>query len=172
MMCGPGLPQAKRIKTPAQSVDLFPTIVEGAGGSGAPEPGQHGRSLWEIARGAEIDRTVFAEFHASASKNASYLWRDGSDKLIYHVDSRPQFYDLGEDPTEGVDLGETDAGLARARKLESVLRRMLDPEAVDAQAKADQLAMLERHGGEAQVREEPTIVFTPPPGAEPTLEPG
>jgi choline-sulfatase len=181
LIAGPGLPTGTVVHAPVASVDLYPSIVEGAGGPDTPEPGLHGRSLWQTAvGGAEPQsptRPVFAEFHASASLNASYLWREGNEKLIYHVNDRAQFYDLATDPTEGTDLLAEDSRtvrddtVERAGKLELRLRSFINPEAVDKQAKADQAALLEAHGGEAVVRNQPGVVFTPPPGVAPRLEP-
>jgi choline-sulfatase len=50
------------------------------------------------------------------------------------------------------------------KKLEDALRGFIDPESVDAQAKADQKALVERHGGNKKVAEKKTLVYTPPPG--------
>lgn len=171
LMCGPGIEAGRVVQQPASGVDLFPTIVEAVGGTLQREDADiAGQSLWPALHGDERARTVFAEYHASASRNASYLWRDGDEKLIYHVDARPQFYDLGQDPFELEDLGETAAGRARAARLETALRRELDPEATDARAKADQHAMLERCGGAEAALQAGTVVYTPPPGQAARLD--
>jgi hypothetical protein len=46
---------------------------------------------------------------------------------------------------------------------------MLDPEAVDARAKADQAAIIERHGGREAVLARGSFGATPPPGEKAEL---
>jgi choline-sulfatase len=60
--------------------------------------------------------------------------------------------------------------LDRAKALEAKLRRVCDPEAVDAEAKASQRAWTERWGGRAPVEAEGFLVFTPPPGHDAEIE--
>ena len=47
------------------------------------------------------------------------------------------------------------------------LRSLLDPEAVDAQARADQRTRIEAFGGEAAVRARGTFTNSPVPGEAP-----
>jgi choline-sulfatase len=114
--------------------------------------------------GRETPRVGFAEFHASASRAGGFLWRDGADKLIYHVGMASQLYDLEADPIEAHDRVAEGTADGRDRDLESALRAFVDPEAVDARAKADQRAQAERHGGTEAIAKQGTIVYTPPPG--------
>ena len=48
--------------------------------------------------------------------------------------------------------------------LEQRLRKICDPEAVDARAKADQRKAADAWGGAARLLGETQILFTPPPG--------
>ena len=174
LMCGPDIaPQV--IDEVTQSVDLFPTVVAGAGGDEIAPGERRGLSLWPALNGEKRERAAFAEFHASGSVNGSFLWRQGNDKLIYHVDARRQLYDLGTDPSEGCDEFEagrpSEDAQVRADALEAAMREWVDPEAVDARAKADQHAAVERHGGEATIRQSPAVVYTPPPGSEAWVDP-
>ena len=165
LMAGPDVPAGQVVEQVAMHVDLFPTIVEAMGCALAEEDSDlPGRSLWPAIAGKEERRIAFAEFHAQSSKTGSYLLRDGSNKLIYHVNMPNQLFDLATDPAETHDRilagegGETEAAL------ETKLRALLDPEAVDARAKAEQLAHTERHGGVDAVRERGSITYTPVPG--------
>ncbi|MEZ5864019.1 MAG: hypothetical protein R3D25_08110 [Geminicoccaceae bacterium] len=73
------------------------------------------------------------------------MLRDGDLKLIYHVGMPSQLFELEADPDELSDLGPDHPEVAR---LEALLRRICDPEAVDARAKADQRAKVEFWGGQ------------------------
>ena len=57
-----------------------------------------------------------------------------------------------------------------ADTLELELRKMLDPEAVDARSKADQAAHIEKFGGVEAVRKEGMFARSPIPGAAVELE--
>ena len=50
------------------------------------------------------------------------------------------------------------------------LREICDPEAIDAQAKADQKALINRFGGEAEVRERGFFENSPVPGESPKFK--
>jgi choline-sulfatase len=46
------------------------------------------------------------------------------------------------------------------------LRTLLDPQAVDALARADQQHVIERHGGRDAILGRGTFRYTPPPGVD------
>jgi choline-sulfatase len=92
------------------------------------------------------------------------MLRQGDHKLVYHVGMPSQLFDLAADPDETRDLAESPAGQARISALEQELRKVCDPEAVDARAKADQRRMAEFWGGPEKLRQAVNIIFTPPPG--------
>ncbi len=166
---GPGIRQNHLSRQLASGVDLFPTLIAGAGVTPDPDDGAiAGRSLWPALAGDDQPRIGFVEFHASASRHGGFVWRDGTDKLIYHVNMPNQLFDLQADPDERVDLladGTADgAAQGRHKELEKALRAYIDPEATDALAKADQRTLVERHGGNQRVANKKTLVYTPPPG--------
>ena len=72
-----------------------------------------------------------------------------------HVKDLVSFLRLAENPRDAM------AGL-RA-DMEAKLRALLNPEAVDAAAKADQAAMIQHHGGEDVLRQRQPGSYTPPP---------
>lgn len=92
------------------------------------------------------------------------MLRDGDLKLIYHVGMPAQLFDLAADPDEAHDLVDEKRDAGRAQTLETTLRAICDPEAVDARAKADQRKMAEFWGGADKLRSAEQIIFTPPPG--------
>ena len=126
-----------------------------------------GVSLWPAIADAEVDRIGFAEFHAAGSKSGMFMLRQGDWKLIYYVGMPPQLFDLRHDPEEMNDLG---ADHPKVALLESRLREICDPEAIDAQAKADQREWIEYWGGRAAVMAEGSLVYTPPPGGTAEIE--
>jgi choline-sulfatase len=167
LMCGPDVP-ARHVETrPVSHVDLYPTIVEGAGL--APVPGEAdlpGHSLHQMA-----SRTtpVFAEYHAAGSRRGAFMLRDGDDKLITHVDAPPQLFNLAVDPCEAVNLAADPSAQERVRDLQQQLHAVCDPEQVDQRARADQKAKAEHWGGNAAILKEGLLVYTPPPGVQATV---
>jgi choline-sulfatase len=97
------------------------------------------------------------------SRIAGHMLRDGADKLIYHAGFPPQLFDLAVDPDETNDLAVAEP--ARIAPL-AALRAILDPEATDARAKADQQAMAEKVGGNDAIRKRGAFPLTPPPGTD------
>jgi choline-sulfatase len=171
LISGPDVPAGRVVNQIASHVDLFPTIVAGAGAELADEDASlPGASLWPAIEGREAERTAFAEYHAVGSKTGVFMLREGADKLVYYVEMPPQLFDLAADPDEAHDLVQERTGLERAKALEAKLRMICDPEAVDAQAKASQRAWAERWGGREAVAAEGFLVYTPPPGHAAEIE--
>lgn len=169
IMAGPGIPSGGVIDAPVSHVDLYPTIIEGAGLQvGAEEADLRGASLWDEIDAVRPPRSAFAEYHAAGSKSGSFMLREGRWKLLYHVGMPRQLFDLEADPHESVDLGPDHD---KAAELEARLRTICDPEAVDARAKADQRQWIARWGGADAIAAEALLVYTPPPGESAEMEP-
>jgi len=163
LISGPGVPQNRVVRQFASHVDLFPTLVAGAGAQlAAADHDLPGIDLWPAIGGTESPRTAFAEYHAQASKAGAFVLRDGAMKLIYHVGMPPQLFDLQKDPDETADLAAAHPGTVNT--LEKKLRMVCNPEAVDARAKSDQRKAADAWGGAAKLLGETQILFTPPPG--------
>ncbi len=166
ILAGAGVPEGRVVRQFASHVDLFPTLVEGAGSKLAREDGDlPGASLWPAIGGREdAARPVFAEFHAQGSRAGSFMLREGDLKLVYHVGMPAQLFDLAADPDEAHDLVAEGRDGGRTRALEARLRAICDPEAVDARAKADQRRHAEAWGGREKLLSEDNLIFSPPPG--------
>ncbi len=165
LLAGPGVPRGRVVRQLTSHVDLFPTLVEGAGVRLEPRDRDlPGMSLWPAVAGGEAARTAFAEYHAQGSRAGAFMLREGNLKLIYHVGMPPQLFDLGADPDETRDLVAGGSGAKTAPQLERKLRLICDPEDVDRRAKADQRAKVEFWGGRDKVAQADQIIFTPPPG--------
>jgi choline-sulfatase len=170
LMAGPGVPAGRRLSEIVSHVDLFPTLLEALGQGGNAANG-HGRSLWRTLEGGAPARTGFAEYHGLGSLNASYMLRRGDWKLVYHVGMPAQLFNLRDDPDELNDVAE-DAARAQVRaQLECALRALLDPEATDTRAKAEQRAKAAEFGGTAAILKRGGIPYTPPPGTTPEFLP-
>ncbi|MBL8837155.1 MAG: sulfatase-like hydrolase/transferase [Alphaproteobacteria bacterium] len=172
LFSGPDVPRGVTIDEPVSHVDLFATLVAGAGGRlRDADRDIGGESLWPVLGGAKRPRPVFAEYHAAGSRTGMSMIRVGNEKLIYHVGAPAQLFDLEADPDELRDLATTPAGRSRAAELERALRKVCDPEAVDRRAKADQKAKAEFWGGNEAILKEGLLVYTPPPGVKAEIEP-
>ena len=154
-------------------MDLFPTIVEAVGGKLSQEDlDLPGESLWDLASGRakSRDRTAFSEFHAMGSLNASFAVRKDAFKLIYHVDTPSQLFDLSTDPREENDLLAGGQAHPKADELLDELRQIVDPQKAEKQAKSDQLARIEELGGVDEVAKAGVFSVSPIPGKSVDLE--
>lgn len=168
VLAGPDVPVGRIARTPVSLVDCFPTVLECAGATLESER-LPGRSLWQIARNADENRTVFSEYHAVGSRNAAYMLRDRTWKYIHYVDEPPQLFNLEDDPMETTDLSGSPEHQTTLVSFERRLRGLLDPETTDARAKADQLAKIATFGGEEAVRNRGAFDNSPVPGEAPAF---
>jgi choline-sulfatase len=170
IMAGPEVAQGRVVETPVSLVDGFPTILECVGARpDAEDAGLPGLSLFSIAEGAVPERAVLSEYHASASICGTFMIRRGHYKYIHYVGHAPMLFDLHSDPYERVDLAADPAHRDTRAELETLLRRSLDPEAMDRLAHSDQAAKVERSGGRDFILKRGAITYSPPPGVAPDL---
>ncbi len=170
IIAGPDAPVGHTVLTPVSLVDVYPSMLEAVGASPAPEDADKpGVSLWEQANQPDRDRTVLCEYHALGSENASYLLRSLKYKYSYHVNAAPQLFDMDADPQECVDLAGDPGYHELVQSFEAELRVILDPEAVDAQAKADQRKLVDDYGRD-EVIARGSFANSPTPGVEPAFE--
>jgi len=171
IMAGPGVPSGVVRSTPVSHVDLFPTILENMDVSLTEQDSNlPGQSLRQWFDKEDSTREVFTEFHAWGSINSSFSLRISKWKLIYHVDMPNQLFNLEQDPLESIDILETKPDHQAAKELEIKLRKIVDPELINAKSKADQSEWMNRYGGEAEVRKADVILYTPVPGRKNGLE--
>jgi choline-sulfatase len=134
---GPGLPAGRRIDQPVSLVDLYPTIMEMAGLE--TEPDLPGKSWLPLIRDGRQQRNdyVFSEYHGNFFKQDWYMLVRGDYKYTYYVNDRPSLFNLREDPMEMNDLALDPAYASVLEEFETLLRGIVDPEAVSLRAKRD-----------------------------------
>jgi choline-sulfatase len=64
-----------------------------------------------------------------------------------YVGYPPELFDLERDPEETMDLAKNPKYAIVSKDLEAELRKIVNPEEADAQAKADQARLVEKYGG-------------------------
>jgi choline-sulfatase len=77
------------------------------------------------------------------------MLRQGRWKYHHYVRFAPELFDLATDSEELQNLSADPRFAAVLERMEAALRSICDPDAIDAAAKADQSALLERVGGKA-----------------------
>jgi choline-sulfatase len=170
IVAGAGVPERRVVRTPVSLVDLYPTFLDGLGEApDADESTLPGRSLFQLARAEATDRVVFSEYHAVGATAGIYMVRKGRWKYVHYVGHRPQLFDLELDPQEATDLGESRGHASIRADLEAELHKILDPEAVNAMAFADQERKIAEHGGPEAIKRRGDFGYTPAPGQTPVF---
>ena len=161
IMAGPDVPVGE-CKTPVSLLDLAHTIPDHFGvafdGRAAHQP------LHDvIAAEEQPDRPILSQYHAAGAVSGAYMYKKGRWKLNYYVDFPPELFDLQNDPKEHFDLANDPEHADTLANLEVELRAILDPEAVDKIAFADQADLIEFHGGRDAALALGAPGATPPP---------
>jgi choline-sulfatase len=167
LMAGPDVPARHVCDTPVTLADGFPTFIQALGAQ--PDPRDRdlpGVSLLDVARGRVPERIILSEYHAAGAVTASYMIRNGRYKYIHYVGLPPMLFDLASDPHERRDLGRDPAFGQTVAECERLLRTVVDPEAADRLARADQLSHIEAHGGRDAILKRGHVRYSPPPGAK------
>lgn len=150
ILAGPDIPEGKTCATNVSLVDVYPTLLAMQGVE-VDDPSLPGSSLLDIACAPDDPaRIAFSEYHGVGSPSAAYLVANG--KYVYHhyVGYAPELFDVVNDPAERVDLAGDPDYADVIDQMTASLRRIVDPDAVDAQAKRDQRELVDAHGGPEQ----------------------
>jgi choline-sulfatase len=174
LLAGPDVPASHVCGTPVSLVDVFPTALQTVGAT--PEPADAdipGRSLIDIAGEPDVQRTILCENHALATRHAVYMLRDREHKYVHYHNDPPQLF-AAADTDELHDLAQDPAHGSTLQDIEARLCEILDPEATDLAAKADQRSYTEARAGERVQwpprTDGPTITYTTiPPHLDPAL---
>ncbi len=168
IVAGPDVPAGKVSRTPVSLVDLYPTALDCAGVLEEGEAARlHGDSLFGVAAASDApEREIFSEFHALGARTGLFMLRRGRYKYIHYVGHDPELFDLEADPEERRDLAGSPAHRSVLEDMRARLHRVVDPEAVDRRAKAEQAALVEQHGGREAVIAIGNSFASPPPGEQ------
>jgi choline-sulfatase len=166
LLHAPGHTLRQVVRTPATLADVAPTLLQWMGVDAPRE--WPGRSLLSLAQAPDDDlRVAFSEYHAAGAESGAYMVRQGKWKLIHYTGMAPELFDLEQDPDELNNLAASGEHQAVLGALDAELRKQVDPEAQDRQAKADQRALVDAHGGREAVIERGGFGATPAPGVKP-----
>lgn len=134
IIAGADCPAGKVIDDPVSLIDLYPTLMDMAGIE--HPPGLAGHSLMPLIRGEEAERPdwVLMEYHDTTAVTGIFMLRRGDWKYVVHVGHRPQLFNLAEDPWEVHDVAASRPDVVA--EMDALLRTIVDPEEVDARAKA------------------------------------
>ena len=167
ILAGPEVPQGNVCDVPVMLADAFQTLVEGAGArQDQRDAALPGHSLIEIAQGFVPQRTILSEYHAAGAMTGAYMIRHGKYKYIHYAGLPPMLFDLAADPDERTDLGRDPNSAAVIKECEAALRKVVDPDAVNKLAKADQSAKIAEVGGKDAILKRGTFRYSPPPGSK------
>ena len=165
IMAGPDIPKGKVVDTPVSLVILAPTILDAVG----EDPYEWSADLlcrdarcssWPKRRSIPIARS-FPNTTRSDLPRPRSCSATGATNTIITSDIRPSCSISRTDPGEERNLAADPAHRETVRRFENKLRSMLDPEAIDARAKADQAVLIARHGGPEKA------IYVGAPGATP-----
>ena len=171
IMAGPEVPQGVVCREPVSLIDSFPTILDCVWRQREAADGDlPGASLFDIIRGVVPHRIVMNENHASGSATGAFMIRTSQFKFVYYVGMPPQLFDLDADPQEGRDLAREAGYGGIVKDCEAALRQIVNPEAADRQAFADQAERLAAAGGAQVVLARGGFEFSPVPGTKAVYE--
>jgi len=159
IMAGPEV-AAGTCETPVDLLDVAATIPAHFGLSFESD----GTALNEIASNTEDpDRIILSQYHAVGSVSGAYMLRKGRWKLHHYVGFDPELFDLTADPEELQNCAADPACAEVLKDLTAELYNLVDPEAVNDQAFADQAALLDSYGGLEAALKLGAPGATPPP---------
>ena len=164
VVAGGGVAAGQRCHTPVSLVDVYPTIVESVGETlTAHDRALPGDNLIELIRERPAGRVVFSEYHAAGSMTGQFMLRQDKWKLVCHVGYPSQLFDLSADPFEANDLAGRPEVAHIESRLYDELEKIVDPDAVNRLAFADQQARIDRLGGADGILSRAEFGFTPAP---------
>ena len=167
IMAGPEVPQGVVCREPVSLVDCFATILDCVGAPRNPaDAGLPGASLCDVVAGTAPHRTVMSEYHAAGAATGAFMIRRGPYKYVHYVGMPLQLFDLELDPQETEDLGVDPRYADVIADCEAQLRSVVDPDAADRQAFADQAERMAALGGREAVLARGSFAFSPVPGTK------
>lgn len=148
ILAGPGVASGVN-PTPVSLIDVAATTELAMGLEPRPtNTAWQGQPLQNFIRRPEPERPVLSEYHDGGSPTGAFMLREREWKYIYYGGGHPpQLFNLERDPQELADLGQDPDFETEREALHGSLARILDPDAVNAEAFRDQAALLQCYGG-------------------------
>ncbi|WP_445810380.1 sulfatase-like hydrolase/transferase [Yoonia sp.] len=159
IMAGPDIPVGT-CDTPVDLLDIAATIPDHFGLDFQSE----GTPLTQIARDEpDLERVILSQYHAVGAVSGGYMLRKGRWKLNFYVGFDSELFDLIDDPEEATNLAADPAFAEIVTDLTAELYAKVDPETANAQAFADQAALIASYGGREAALKLGAPGATPPP---------
>ena len=160
IIAGPGIPESKVVSTLASLVDIYPTILSavGAGGDAKIRPGI---ALQTLANSDDFERPILSEYHDGGSPTGMFMLRNKRWKYNYYPGYAPELFDMQGDPDELTDLAVSEAHAEILLDCHRQMLTLVDPEAANKLAFADQAAKIEELGGVEAIMNSGEFDFTP-----------
>ncbi|GAA6210176.1 sulfatase-like hydrolase/transferase [Cognatishimia sp. WU-CL00825] len=164
IMAGPDMPYGKTVNTPAQLLDIYPTVLDLFDATPQPlDKRRRGRSLRQIAQEPSTQRPIVAQQHCAGATSGVYGVTEGRWKYICTPDADPLLFDLLKDPTESQNLHGTPELAQTEASLLNEIRKVADPVATDIACKQSQMERIVATGGYEAITQTPNAGFTPAP---------
>ena len=160
IVAGSGIPEAQVKTTLTSLVDIYPTILDatGAENDGGQRPGI---ALQTLANTDNFNRPILSEYHDGGSPTGMFMLRTKRWKYNYYPGYQPELYDMLADPDELTDLAESDTHRADLDHCHQQMLTLVEPEAANKQAFADQAKRIEQLGGVEAILNSGQFDFTP-----------
>ncbi|MDH3377359.1 MAG: sulfatase-like hydrolase/transferase [Gammaproteobacteria bacterium] len=160
IIAGQGIPEAKAVSTLTSLVDIYPAILTavGADDDGKDRPGI---ALQTLVENDTFDRAILSEYHDGGSPTGMFMLRNARWKYNYYPGYTPELFDMLDDPDELIDLGESAAHADIRAQCHAQMQTLVDPEAANRLAFADQAERIAELGGVEAVLNSDEFDFTP-----------
>jgi choline-sulfatase len=107
---------------------------------------------------------IISDEHQAGALSCAFMLRKGRWKYHEYIGYEPELFDLASDPHETISRASDPSLSKLVAELRGDLRRIVDPEVADRQAKADQRALVDKFGGREVAFRMGTEGATPAPG--------
>jgi choline-sulfatase len=112
-----------------------------------------------------------SEYHAAASPVGAFMLRKGKYKYVYFAEGySPQLFNIDEDQYEENDLALDVSYKSILDNFHNELKKICDPEDVNARAKKEQQEKIEKHGGIEAIMGRGDFGYSPAPGQNPKFD--
>jgi len=142
----------KVVNSPTSLLDMYPTFVDASGGIPPSDLGGHSLMPYLIGTAApNDDRHIVAMYMSNMANTNAFMIRKGAWKYVaygqygpsWYKAYRPQLFNLEQDPFELHDMSHENNNTARM--LDSLLRSVVDYDAVDREVKTEERMLYDRY---------------------------